>query len=361
MPQDDTRPCVLILGAEGFIGTHLRAHLADTHHLISVDVRPPTPISARIGVHDGEEMLVQCDLGDTDQIDELFEAIAPHCAEVVGVVHLAAYYDFRNTPDARYTRLQGALDYLLTRIDACLPGDAPILYASSMAAMAPTAPGERLTPDSPKAGSWAYPQHKIASEEILEAANIANPIAQLVLAGVYSDMCELVPLFQQIERVRRKTLEAYFYPGAVDRGLTYVHVEDCVRAFAQGLEHMRGEQGVQRFLIGEAEPMTYETIQHRAAEAFHGKRLPLLPMPRLLAFIGAWVLGTLWGVFGKRRFIKSWMVQFSGEHFEFDLTQTREGLEWEPERSIHDRMDRILSVANHHTGLWLEVNEGRPW
>ena len=362
-PNPDA-PCVLILGAQGFIGKRLRQRLASEYALLCVDVHPLIGLEAMISSEADacEEYLFRYDLGDPEQIEELFAEIGPQRqSRIVAVIHLAAYYDFLNKEDARYERLQTSMPALLAAVEQYVPDDAPLIYASSMAAMAPTEPGHKLTPESPRLGAWAYPQHKIASEKLLEGSSINNPIVELVLSGVYSDLCELVPLFQQVERVRQNSIEAYFYPGDVQRGLTYVHVDDCVDAFARAIPSMNARQGVHRLLIGEDQPMTYKAIHDAACETFFGHTKPLLPMPRFLAKFGASVLNTIGRIAGRRRFIQSWMVTFAGEHFEFDISKTTEELGWVPKHRIHERLGRILAVAHHHPSLWLETNQARPW
>lgn len=356
---------IIVLGAQGFIGKRLRRRLCHEYTLHCVDVQPLTSLEAMVGsgARACEEYLYRYDLGDRAQIAELFDEIGEeNLKDVVAVVHLAAYYDFKNQKDARYDRLQQSLPELIMAVEHHVPDSAALLYASSMAAMAPTTPGKRLTEDSPRLGAWAYPQHKIMSEKLLEGTRINNPVVELVLSGVYSDMCELVPLFQQIERVRQGSLEAYFYPGEVEHGLTYVHVDDCADAFARAIKRYEGERaGVYRLLIGEEEPVSYREIHDRASRAFRGKTRPILPMPRGLAKLGAWGLGKVGSALGRRRFIQPWMVDFAGEHFEFDLSTTRRELGWVARHSLHRRLDRILQLAAHHPELWLTINRARPW
>ncbi|QDG49444.1 NAD(P)-dependent oxidoreductase [Persicimonas caeni] len=354
---------VLILGAQGFIGTELRRRLAPNYRLLSVDLRPGDPIRSHMGDDDlCREKLFQADLGDTRQIDELWDAIPDaEFSRLRGVIHLAAHYDFKNKPDRRYDRLHHALEHLLQRIDERVPAGVPLLYASSMASMAPTEPGMALTEHSPRLGAWAYPAFKIKAEDVIRDANLERATVELVLAGVYSNLCELVPLFKQIELVRSRSFEKYFYPGPTDRGLTYVHVEEVSRAFEMALEEFFGGRGIERFLIGQESPVTYREIHDRSAQAFYGKDLPLQRIPRALAYLGAKVLGAGARQVGKRRFIQPWMIEFAGEHFEFDLSHTRERLGWSPWRSLHDDLDRILQLAAFHPDVWLEVNEQRPW
>ena len=357
-----SRESVLILGAAGFIATELRRQLADRYRLLSLDLRRPIPVASLLGTAlDSEELVLEVDLGNPDALDEAWDALAPHRDSIAGVVHLAAHYDFLNEPDPRYERLQETLPRLLQKLSDDLSPGTPFVYASSMASLAPTEPGERQTEQSPRLGAWQYPASKIAMEDILDATETPHPVLQLVLAAVYSDRCELVPLYQQIERVAGPSPEKFFYPGPADRGLTYVHVRDCARAFDEAIQRFRGTDGDHRFLIGETGPVTYAEIHTRASLAFHGKDLPLFRIPKLLAKTGAHVLDGLGKLIGKRRFVQPWMVFFAGEHFEFDLSHTRDGLGWEPTVELHDRLDRMLDFAAHHHDLWRAINEQRPW
>ncbi len=78
---------------------------------------------------------------------------------------------------------------------------------------------------------------------------------QLVLAGVYSDCAELVPLYQQLRRVAAGSIESMLYPGMTNRGLTYVHRDDAIEAFALAVECFRGVHDERvRLMIGEPEP-----------------------------------------------------------------------------------------------------------
>ena len=157
------------------------------------------------------------------------------------------------------------------------------------------------------------------------------------------------------------SIEKYMYPGPTDRGLTYVHIEETVDAFICAIDGFFGSVGPHRFLIGQEEAVTYEYLHRMASETFHGKRLPLLRVPAALAFLGAYLLSAAWKLCGQRRFLQPWMVQFAGEHFEFDLSHAKAELGWRPRRDLREDLHRILEFARFHRDLWLEINYRRPW
>ena len=349
------RPVVLILGGSGFIGQAIQQRLHKEYDLVTADLRPNVFENASSAQHH------RIDQGDPEQVQHLLSVLEEYAERLAGVIHLTAYYDFRNQPDKRYTQLEQTFPQLLRGLDALLPAGAPILHSSSMAAMEPTEPGSPLSASSPRIGSWAYPQHKLAMERIMESCALKRPVAELVLAGVYSDRGELVPLFQQIERIRRYRPEALFFPGNADRGLTYVHVNDVADAFARALVRLRDQTQVHRLLIGESSAVNYREVHDRASHVFHGYHLPIFWVPRWLAASGAYVLGWVGDRFGVRRFLRAWMVRYAGEHFEFDLAPTENSIGWKPSVHLSERLPTILRFAKSTPEDWLTVNRARPW
>ncbi|MFB6375783.1 MAG: hypothetical protein ABEN55_22330 [Bradymonadaceae bacterium] len=177
-----------------------------------------------------------------------------------------------------------------------------------MAALAPTEPGDPLDADSPRSGGWAYPSHKRDAEDRLESADLPHPRVELVLAGVYSKWCELVPLYHQIERVARGSMQPRLYPGPVDRGLTYVHVDAAADAFLRAVETFAGDGGLHRLLVGEDRPVTYRQINRAAGRAFDRRAMPISRVPAPLARTGALLLLWLGLLRGAPPFIRPWMV-----------------------------------------------------
>ncbi|MEM1023623.1 MAG: NAD(P)-dependent oxidoreductase [Myxococcota bacterium] len=344
------RERVVILGAAGFIGRVLRKHLGGRYALTSVDREWRSPPG------EAYERQLTMDVGDPAAVEQLMVDMELEGNNLAGVIDLVAHYDFKNKPDPRYRSVETGLEILLKRMGERLASHVPFLYASSMASLEPTEPGRKLSEQSPRAGHWAYPAHKVRCEKIMEAADIPQPRVQLVLAAVYSDWCELVPLYKQIERVRASTL-ANFYPGPTDRGLTYVHVEDVARAFERALVVGRGSNGVMRQLVGEDAPVTYQQIQDTASEIFHGNKGTVLRVPRILAKTGAAVLGAV----GSEDFIKPWMIDFAGEHFEFDLSSTRSVLDWNPRHDLQLELAPMIQRAHGDPERWRTLNDARPY
>ena len=204
---------------------------------------------------------------------------------------------------------------------------------------------------------WEYPKSKIIAEDFLQKQKIKQTVIILVLAGVYSDYCELVPLYQTIELVPGRSPEKFFYPGRSDRGITYVHVEEVCDAVEKCFVVDRQKQ-TQRFLIGQNAPLHYREIHQRTALRHYGKSIPLLRVPKILAHIGAYVLQK---VSRKRRFIQPWMIRFAGEHFYLDTSHAAQKLQWSSQRFVGRDLDVILSNMQNFPDKWYAKNSQRPW
>lgn len=348
---------VMVTGAAGLIGRALRRKFAGRFRVVCVDICPLEPLPDA----GADEELIQCDVGDLGAFAAVWQSLAPHHPTCAGIIHLAWYYDFKNRMDPRYQLLLRALEHWLPWIARDLPPQTPFLYASSMASLAPSEPGQKLTEQSPRLGGWAYPASKIAAEQIIEGAEMPQPRGELVLAGVYTDHCELVPLFQLIERVRSASPEKFLLPASPDRGLTYVHVEEAADAFDRALSVLHGWTGVHRFLIGQRAPVTYREIHQKASLALTGRTWPILRVPKLVAKLGAGTLAQYAQWRDQKRFIQPWMISFAGEHFEFDLHHTAAVLGWEPRRYLGEDLDGIIAFARDHREEWLALNHERPW
>jgi len=336
----------MITGASGFIGSALRRRLAVDFDLLCVDLFPATETAK------GEVWQI-VDVTDSGAIAKLFANLRRPLA---GLVHLAWYYDFSNQPHPGYDAAVRAIAPLAEGFSSASVPDAPFIFASSMAAMAPTEPGHKQTPDWPRSEAWQYPASKVRAERQLRSLSVPRPIVELVLAAVYSDSCELVPLYQSIERIRVGSMQSWFYPGRTDRGLTYVHLDDAVEAIRCALT-TRFSGKVHRVLVGEAEPVTNEAIFASCARVFDRSGVAKIKVPAGIASLGARAIG----IVDRENFVQPWMIKFAEEHFEFDLSETQNLMSWSPVRKLSATLPKMLEFALRETEEWHRLNQQRPW
>lgn len=373
------KPWVLMTGASGFLGRHLRFALNSKYRFWCLD-RVPVP---DMYVGDVADMV---DMGSVSNLTEAWERRREIVGSLHGVIHLAAHYDFSNTPDPAYMRVNQGLERLLMLVSKDAPGHCVFIHAGSVNSLAPGLPGQRLNEASPRAATWEYPRSKLQAERLLDQCPLRQPIVQLILAGTYSDLCELVPLFQWIELCGRPGPEKHFYAGPPTRGHSYLHVEDAVRAFELVLDRygqggdlikqaeleliqkrlkksveVSMEGGVrEKFLIGQPQPLTYREIHARSCSAFLGRAIPLIQLPPEWARLGVVILEMIAKARKRPQFIRSWMVDRAGDHYALDLTRARTRLGWVPKKSLQTDLDGMLTRALRERELWLKANLARP-
>ncbi|MEY4631316.1 MAG: hypothetical protein RIQ81_1436 [Pseudomonadota bacterium] len=366
-------------GASGLLGRYLRYALNSKYRFWCVD-RAPVP---DMYVGDVGDVV---DLGSLSTLTEAWERRREITSNLHAVVHLAAYYDFSNVPNPAYVRVNQGLERLLMLISKDAPGNCVFVHAGSVISLAPSMPGQRLNESSPRAATWEYPRSKQQAERLLDQSPLRQPIIQLILAGIYTDWCELVPLFQWIELCGRPGIERNFYAGPPTRGHSYVHIEDVVRAFEIVLDRYGNggdlikqaefellekrlkksvevsmEGGVrEKFLIGQPQPVTYREIHARACSALFGRALPLIQLPPEWAKVGVAILAMVAKARKKPQFIRSWMVDRAGDHYALDLTRARTRLGWVPKKSLQTDLDGMLGRAMRERDRWLKANLARP-
>ena len=118
-----------------------------------------------------------------------------HGAHVAAVVHLAAYYDFFGRPSPMYEevtvrgtgRLLRGLQELGFRVEQ-------FVFSSTMLVHRPGEPGEFITEEWPLEPTWAYPQSKVRTEQLIREERGGIPAVLLRISGVYDDLCHSIPL-----------------------------------------------------------------------------------------------------------------------------------------------------------------------
>jgi nucleoside-diphosphate-sugar epimerase len=203
-------------------------------------------------------------------------------------VHLAAYYDFSGKPSHLYQDLTVDGTRRLLRGLQAFEVD-QFVFSSTMLVMKPSEEGENITEKSPTEAAWDYPQSKLETEQVIheERGNIKTAI--LRISGVYDEDCHSIPLAQQITRIFEKKFESMAFPGDLDHGQPYVHLDDlteCIRLVIEARNELREEEV---FLIAEPQLMSYGELQETIGNLLYRHEWPTFSVPKTVAKIGAWI------------------------------------------------------------------------
>ena len=347
--QKDT---ILITGSSGRIGYPLAKRLAESFNVVGFDRYAPShpPPSAEC---------LYVDLTSDKSLRRGLEAIRElHGHRIASVIHLAAYYDFSGAPSPLYDeitvrgteRLLGMLQDF--EVDQFIFSSTNLVHAASP-------PGKRINEDSPLDPKWPYPQSKVATEKIIHAKRGDIPVVILRIAGVYDDLCNSLPLAQQIQRIYEYDITAYFFPGEVSAGRqSFVHNEDLIDSILLAVARRKELSPELTLLIGEPESLSYGELQGALGELIHNAEWKTWAIPPALAKVGAWLQEIL--PLGRPSLIKPWMIDFADDNFELDITRARTILGWEPKHTLRDMLPKMIPSLLADPLAWYQENELKP-
>jgi len=340
------KPWIVITGSSGLIGRTLIQKLAANFEIAALDISPPSEVIHRPNVD-----FFRIDLGDPKAVVNFFEQ---NSRPILGLINLAAYYNFLNTHSIHYQRLKDGLVELSRAFKQLKVEHGCFIQASSMACLNPVSVGTLIDSSAQSYPRWEYPKFKKESEDILRKELCDEHYVEMVIAGVYTDFCELVPLYQFIDAHLKFKIQRFFYPGDGQQGLTYVHIDDVCEALQRQLFAPRRSR---RLLLGESEATTYKQIADIVDSEFLGFGLPKIRVTKWLARFGAYCISK----FSRKSFYQPWMIDFSDEHYQFDLSATLEQFGWQPSRRLKDELPTIVQRALEQPVEWAKLNGKRPW
>ncbi|MFZ1700934.1 MAG: NAD(P)-dependent oxidoreductase [Pyrinomonadaceae bacterium] len=268
-----------------------------------------------------------------------------HGSHIASVVHLAAYYDFFGEPSEKYDEITvRGTGRLLNGLQEHDFNVEQFIFSSTMLVHRPAEPGQFITEDWPIEATWAYPESKVRTEQIIHEERGDISAVLLRISGVYDDLCHSIPLAHQMQRIYERQFTSRVYSGSTSHGQSFLHMDDLVEAIALTVERRAGLPPEVPILLGEPDALSYDELQHTFARLIHGEAWETIEMPGALAPLskaGAWVMEKLPGA---DPFIKPWMIDRANDHYALDITRARTLLGWEPGRSLRETIPKMVAA-----------------
>ena len=350
--MSEQKGTILITGSSGRIGYPLAKRLAESYNVVGFDRRAPShpPPSAEC---------LYVDLTLDESLRRGLQAIRElHGNRLVSVIHLAAYYDFSGAPSPLYNEVTVRGTERLLRMLQDFEVE-QFIFSSTDLVYAPSAPGQRINEDSPLQPKWPYPESKVKTEQVIHAERGKIPAVILRIAGVYDDLCDSIPLAQQIQRIYEYDITAYLFPGEVSAGRqAFVHNEDVLDSIVLAVARRKELPPEVTLLIGEPESPSYDELQRAFGRLIHGVAWKTYALPKLVAKVGAWAQEKL--PLNRPPFIKPWMIDLATDNFELDITRAHTILGWEPKHSLRDTLLKMIPALKADPLAWYRENEIKP-
>jgi nucleoside-diphosphate-sugar epimerase len=340
---------IIVTGSSGIIGTATIKALAPDYPMIGFDrAGPPYPPP--------EAECISVNVTSLDSIRRGFDRIRYAYGDRIGsVLHLAAYYDFSGEPSDRYEEItvRGTERLLQVLQDFDVE---QFIFSSTMLVHEPTEPGKRLDETAALRGTWAYPQSKIDTEQVIHECRGAIPSVLLRIAGVYTNTCDSIPLAHQIQRIYEKRLTSHVYPGDISHGQAFVHLDDVVQAIRRTVASRHDLPPEVALLIGEPETYSYDQLQRTFGHLIHrDPEWSTQQIPKVIAKTGAWVQDKIPGA--EDPFIKPWMIDLADAHYELDIARAGSLLDWQPQHRLIDTAPRMIEALQKDPAGWYAWHE----
>lgn len=346
----------LVTGSNGTIGSSVMQRFAGRFDsIVGFDREAPKP--PPLGC-----VYVPVEITSDESVQEGLRLVREHHgAHIASVIHLAAYYDFFGEPSTKYDEItvRGTGRLLRGLRDLCFQVD-QFVFSSTMLVHRPAEPGQFINEDWPLGPTWAYPESKVRTEQLIREERGDIPAVLLRISGVYDDLCHSIPLAHQIQRIYERQFTSRLYSGSTSHGQSFMHLEDLVDAIDLVVERRAGLQPELPMLLGEPEALSYDELQHTLARLIHGEDWETLEVPgplSQLAKAGAWVMEKLPGA---DPFIKPWMIDRANDHYAIDITRARTLLGWEPKRSLRETLPKMIAALKANSLAWYRENKLEP-
>jgi len=356
------RKTALVTGSSGFLGSAICVDLSRDHDIIGVDRRGPSTALRQQAAGGRWHTL---DISDPGGVTAFFNRLAAARRPVHYVLHMAAFYHFGQhwLPEYERVNVTGLRNILE---GAVRTGAERFIFAGSIASLPPAPEGSALTEKSSPGTATAYTRSKTIGESLLARYSDRMPTLALRIGGVFSDWCELPPLYSLMKLWSRPHLLGRMIPGRGISGFPYIHRRDLVRCVRRIIER-RHSLAPSEILFAAPPGCTthnelFAAVRGACGTRFDPRPLYVAPFPaRCFLFVKNRFKAAL----GRKRYERRWMMDYVDRPLVVDTAYTRQKLQWSPgpELSILNRMPVLVRRFNQDRSAWerrnVRRNEGR--
>jgi len=346
---------VVITGSSGYLGSALCADLARDHLIVGIDRRRPSPALRKSAPRAFWENI---DISGAEAISSAFQRIAHSCGGIDFVIHVAVYYHYGRGWRQEYDlhNIQGTRHVIEA---ACRAGAGRFIFAASIAALQPPPPGEALTEDAGDMAGFPYCRSKAAGERLCAERLDELPAVVMRIGGVFSDWCELPPLYSLIRLWSHRGPVGRCIPGRGLTGFPYIHRDELVR-FVRRVIERNDALGRHVVLFASEDGCTCHEALFSPIRRLSGRSVSASPIhvPPVLSALFLYLKLVTNGLLLRPTYEQPWMLTYADRPLRVDTSRTRQKLDWRPrhEYGILNRLPVLMANFRNQRRYWLNRN-----
>ena len=343
---------ILITGASGYLGSAVSVDLASDHRVIGVYRREPCE-KQRLAAPNA--FWEKGDIADDNCLRLIFRRYASKEKRIDYIIHFAAFTDYGEEWQDEYcdTNVIGTRNIL--KIAHEYGGVKRIIFASSIAALRPPGAGGVLTEKSPACDDIAYARSKAIGEKLLARNAGRLPAVVLRIGGVFTDWCELPPLFSLMNAWTKSGIVGRLMPGTGETGFPFIHRRDIASIVRRIIERNDRLDPFDTFFASHdgwtSHSELFPAIRRRSGPNRRAGPVSVSPRLAKLVLRGKYFCNTL-----RKRptYERSWMVNYVDRPLAVDTAYTRETLNWKPTPQLHilERMPILMDHFMDSRAAW---------
>jgi len=352
---------VVITGSSGYLGSALCADLAADHRVVGIDRRPPSSALRQAAVR---ALWEDVDISNAPVVSDAFQRVAHKQGGIDFVIHFAVYYHYGRRWRREYDihNIQGTRNVIEA---ASRTGAGRIIFAASIASLVPPPLGEALNEDAADMADFPYCRSKAAGERLCVERLDGLPAVVLRIGGVFSDWCELPPLYSLIRLWSRRGPIGRCIPGRGRTGFPYIHRDELVR-FVRRVIEKNDVLSRHEVLFASEDGCTCHDDLFPPIRRLCGESASAGPIhvPPPLAALFLYLKLAANGLRRRQTYEQPWMLTYADRPLRVDTRRTRQKLDWRPqdEYSILNRMSVVIANFRNHRRYWqtrnIRRNEG---
>jgi nucleoside-diphosphate-sugar epimerase len=274
------------------------------------------------------------------------------------VIHFAVFYHYGRGWRREYDthNIQGTRNVIEA---ACRAGAGRMIFAASIAALVPPPPGKALSEDAGDIADFPYGRSKAAGERLCAERLDEMSAVVMRIGGVFSDWCELPPLYSLIRLWCRRGPLGRCIPGHGRTGFPYIHRDELVRLVRRVIEK-NDTLGRHEVLFASEDGCTCDFDLFRPIRRLCGQNVAedAIHIPPLLVSLFLYLKLAANRLVSRQTYEQPWMLAYADRPLRVDTRVTQRKLDWIPRDGycILNRLPVLMANFHNHRRYWLARN-----